>query len=136
MFLLPRISELGFVHFKVGNDVAKFVQQLVSFFSRLQDSSVTSTSFLNLMRARLDLKNLDYNLISKIEDDSALEDIYLFELARAYEVYQNMKHRENVMNFEDQIFYCTKLLKQFPETVSNSVLIKYIIVDEFQVCFI
>jgi superfamily I DNA/RNA helicase/CRISPR/Cas system-associated exonuclease Cas4 (RecB family) len=53
-------------------------------------------------------------------------------MARAFVDYQRMKEIENVMNFDDQIFYATRLLRECPRMVASAFPIRYLMVDEYQ----
>ncbi|PIS12641.1 hypothetical protein COT69_02960 [candidate division WWE3 bacterium CG09_land_8_20_14_0_10_39_24] len=101
----------------LGNPV-KFIDAILTFFSRLQDEEVYPKDF-EKWRKKL--------------NSSKEEDGRWGELSAAYQIYQQIKIKESFMDFGDLILWVIKLFKERPSILSRyKNQFKYILLDEFQ----
>lgn len=97
----------------------KFIEGLLQHFSRLQDELVSPESYLSFSKS--------------YKNEEPLEVVKIKELASAYKTYNDLKIKENVMDFGDLITYTHKLFSKRPNILKKyQQKFKYILVDEFQ----
>ena len=93
----------------------KFIEGLLQHFSRLQDEDVSPKDYLKWIKK-------SYSDFEKWQ-----------ELAKAYKAYDEIKVKENVMDFGDIIVKTLKLFRDRPNILKEyQKQFKYILVDEFQ----
>jgi len=117
LFLRQNIFNLGLKRFKPLGNPTKFLDALLTHFSRLKDEDITPTEYIS-WASKL-----------KSSDDKKQ---YL-ELANAYKIYESLKVRESVMDFSDLISNTLALFrtrKNILKKYQNQ--FKFILVDEFQ----
>jgi len=117
LFLRQNIFALGLKVFKPLGNPTKFLDALLTHFSRLKDEDITPNEYL-LWAGKL-----------KSPDEKKQ---YL-ELANAYKKYEELKIKNGVMDFADLISNTLKLFrtrKNILREYQNK--FKYILVDEFQ----
>jgi DNA helicase II / ATP-dependent DNA helicase PcrA len=121
LFFKKNLFTFKFNYFRPLGNPDKFLEAILSHFSRLKDEDISPDEYLNWIKS----KN------SKIKDKEEFKK-YL-ELANAYTTYEQLKSKEGVMDFSDLISNTLKLfrerkniLKQYQEKF------EYILVDEFQ----
>ncbi len=101
----------------LGNPV-KFIHALLNHFSRCKDQAITPADYLKFAKGK------------NIEKD---ERERLHEIARAYQVYQNLLLENNLLDFGDLLDYVFELFKKRPAVLKKyRQKFKYILVDEFQ----
>ncbi|MFA5361254.1 MAG: UvrD-helicase domain-containing protein [archaeon] len=101
----------------LGNPT-KFIQALVSHFSQCKNEGIYPENYIEYEKS---LKN----------DDNDLERIK--EVAKAYEVYQQLLLDNNVLDFGDLINYTLKIFEKKKDVLERyRKQFKYIMVDEFQ----
>lgn len=101
----------------LGNPT-KFIQALVSHFSQCKNEGIYPENYIEYERS---LK----------KDDDNLERIK--EVAKAYEVYQQLLLDNNVLDFGDLINYTLKIFEKKKDVLEKyRKQFKYIMVDEFQ----
>ena len=99
----------------LGNPT-KFIGAMLKLFSRLQDEAITPEEF------------------SAWVEPFSSEDIEKYkELASAYAFYQELKLKENKLDFGDLILWTLRLFKERPNVLKRyQDQFKYVLVDEFQ----
>lgn len=116
LLLRKNIFELGLNIFKPMGNPTKFVEALLSHFSRLKDEDISPSDYLKWA--------------SKNKEDN--HDEYL-ELAEAYEKYEKLKISESGMDFSDLISNTLKLFRTRPNVLKKyQKQFSYLLVDEFQ----
>lgn len=106
-------------YFRPLGNPNKFIDGLLQHFSRLQDELISVDDYLNYSK--------------KFKSDEPLEVKKTNELVSAYKTYNELKLRENVMDFADLITYTVKLFKDRPNILKiYQEKFKYVLVDEFQ----
>lgn len=137
LLLREHIDELELDYYKPKGNPTKFIQALVSHFSRLKDEDITPEQYLKYaeeLRLHLDsvglLAKKDITDEEKAEVDEAQR---IMEVAKAYSHYQNLLRQNNAMDFGDLIVETIHLFQQRPQLLAKyREQFKYILVDEFQ----
>lgn len=117
MLLKKSIFDMDLKIFKPLNNPTKFLDALLSHFSRLQDEDITPEQ---------------YSAWAKKQEDSEEKNEYL-ELAHAYTSYQGVKIQNSAMDFADLITNTLLLFrtkKHILEKYQQQFI--YLMVDEFQ----
>lgn len=137
LLLREHIDEFDLDYYRPKGNPTKFVQALVSHFSRLKDEDITPEQYLEFAQnLQLDLDSA--GLFSKQglsdEDKARADEVQrIFEVAKAYVQYQELLHKENAMDFGDLIVETIHLFQQRPALLEKyRQQFKYILVDEFQ----
>ncbi len=127
-FIRKNLFKFDLKYFRPLGNPTKFIDGLIQHFSRLKDEDISPSEYLGWANTKLNPPAGGQNL--KIDEEE--KEKYL-ELAKAYQVYEELKIQENVMDFSDLIAYTLKLfrtrkniLKKYQEQF------KYLLVDEFQ----
>ncbi len=117
LLMKKNIFNLGLKFFRPLGNPTKFLDALLTHFSRLKDEDITPEEYLKWAK---ELTSVD-------------EKVEYLELANAYKAYEELKAKEGVMDFSDLIsntlllFRTRKnILKKYQEQF------KYVLVDEFQ----
>lgn len=94
----------------------RFIYDLLEHFSKLKDELIDPDSYI------------DYS--KKITDE---EGVKMLEIALAYKKYQELKVKNNYLDFGDLVYLCIQLLKTRSSVLKKyQARYKYIFVDEFQ----
>ncbi|NMC35527.1 ATP-dependent helicase [Candidatus Beckwithbacteria bacterium] len=131
ILLRKYVFELGLKHYAPLSSPNRFIHSLIKFFSRLQDEDVNESElepFLENNEKILLLRQ------AQDQDDAIKEEIEKYqELFRAYKKYQELKLKENVLDFGDLITWTLKLFRERKSVLAKyKKQFKYILVDEFQ----
>ncbi len=123
----------------------KFIGGMLQHFSRLQDEDVSPSEYLKWVekqkrsrkkvRASHGAKSLrdDSAGLESLPAESKLELEKWKELAGAYKTYDELKIKENFMDFGDLIVKTLHLFKERPNVLAQyRKQFKYVLVDEFQ----
>ncbi|PIT88904.1 MAG: hypothetical protein COU27_03440 [Candidatus Levybacteria bacterium CG10_big_fil_rev_8_21_14_0_10_36_7] len=117
LMMRQNIFDLGLAQFKPLGNPTKFLDALLSHFSRLKDEDITPDQYIKYS--------------SKLQDRD--EKLQYLELSHAYKKYEELKIRESVMDFSDLIANTLLLFRTRPTILSRyRKLFKFILVDEFQ----
>lgn len=124
LFLRHHIFQFKLDYFRPLGNPNKFLEGMMQHFSRLKDEDISPKEYLLWAQSQK----------SKVNSQNAQDEIRKnLELAHAFETYQELKARENVMDFSDLISNTLKLFrtrKNIVKTYQEQFL--YILVDEFQ----
>ena len=122
LFLKQNIFNLKLSYFRPLGNPNKFLDSLLQHFSRLKDEDISPKEYLLWAQSQ---KSKGKN--------QELESQQYLELANAFQTYENLKAKENVMDFSDLISNTLKLFRE-RKNVLNSYQnqFEYILVDEFQ----
>lgn len=120
--LIKNLFKFDLQYFRPLGNPNKFINGMLQHFSRLKDEDVSPSEYLHWVREQ---RTKDIEQREEMEKYS--------ELAKAYQVYEELKIKEGLMDFGDLIDKTLKLfrtrkniLRQYQEQF------KYILVDEFQ----
>jgi DNA helicase II / ATP-dependent DNA helicase PcrA len=122
LLLRQNIFKFNLNYFRPLGNPDKFLNELLSHFSRLKDEDVDESNYLSFA------KKLNLNKeIEKEEIDKTIE------LVNAFKTYEEIKVKEGVMDFSDLISNTLKLFRTRKNILKNyQNQFKYILVDEFQ----
>ena len=117
LLLRQNIFELGLKIFRPLGNPTKFLEALLTHFSRLQDEDITPSQYLKWIKKQ------------KISEETPQ---YL-ELANAYQKYEELKTKNSVMDFSDLISNTLLLLRTRHNILKKfQDQFKFVLVDEFQ----
>ncbi len=124
IFINDHIDELKLDYYSPVTNPTGLLSDLLGFFSRLSSELVTPSQYQHFASQLLkSAKSPEQKLESKRHQ----------ELARAYKLYQHLKQREGVIDFDDQVALTVELLERRPNLLAKlQQEIQYILVDEFQ----
>src|SRR3990167_8731639 len=112
-------------YFRPLGNPTKFVTGILQHFSRLQDEDINPSEYLRWVQTQ--------NHNSKVKTDESIEAKKWLELAGAYRVYDEVKVKENVMDFGDLITKTLKLFRDRPNVLKQyKSKFKFVLVDEYQ----
>lgn len=135
------LFELDLDYFRPLGNPNKFIDGLLQHFSRLQDECVTPIEYLDWVGSQKKVRGShaakslrdDSSGLKSLPDESKLELQKWNELASAYKKYNELKIKENVMDFGDLITNTIKLFKERPNILKiYQEKFKYVLIDEFQ----
>lgn len=123
LIIKKHIFELDLDYYAPINNPNKFIRALLKFFSRIQDEDIQLNEFADFV-----------NSSAKDKSPEAREKTKKYqELFKAYKKYQQLKLKENVLDFGDLLFWTLKLFRNRPNVLKKyQKQFKYILVDEFQ----
>ncbi len=128
VFLRERIFEFNLNYYRPLSDPTRFVEALISLFSRAKDEDISPKEYLKYAQ-ELDLK-AKANPEDEALNESALQQM---ELAFAYAKYQELLSKYGAVDFGNQFYLGLNLLREHPLILKKyQQQFKYILVDEFQ----
>ncbi len=128
VFFREHLFEFVLSYYRPLSDPTRFIEALISLFSRAKDEDVSPQEYLNYAQ----------ELVAKAEQDpqnlSLKEEArQQMEVARAYDRYQELLAKEGLVDFGNQFYLALKLLREHPLILKKyQEQFKYILVDEFQ----
>jgi DNA helicase-2/ATP-dependent DNA helicase PcrA len=137
MLLREHIEEFELDYYRPKGNPSKFVQGLISHFSRLKDEDILPQAYLDYaQQLQLDLDtDLAAGKEQLTEEQQAQVDeaTRVLEAAKAYAGYQKLLRENNALDFGDLIVETIHLLQDRPGILAHyRKQFKYILVDEFQ----
>lgn len=122
MFLRKHLFEFTLEYFRPLGNPMKFLQAMLSHFSRLRDDDIHPKDYLRYAT----------NLQKKTDIDESEKEKTL-ELAQAFMTYETLKAREGVMDFSDLISNTLQLFRKRKNILMYyQKKFQYVFVDEFQ----
>ncbi|MCL5772088.1 MAG: UvrD-helicase domain-containing protein [Actinobacteria bacterium] len=120
-----------FKQLKAGKDIGKFVKDLLDYIWNLKNNLITLQNLKDYIKNYKEYL-ADYQSSGLFREEE--EKIpYITELAGIYDIYENIKKKNNYIDYADQVFLPYFLLKENQVIKQKYVLkYKYIFVDEFQ----
>ncbi len=137
LLLREQMEEIELDYYKPKGNPTKFVQALISHFSRLKDEDITPEQYMEYAEGlRLDTDSdvkTSKKGLSDEQKDAVEEAQRVMEVASAYAYYQQLLRDKNAMDFGDLIVETIHLFQQRPALLElYRQQFKYILVDEFQ----
>jgi DNA helicase II / ATP-dependent DNA helicase PcrA len=137
LLLKKNIFNLGLNIFRPLGNPTKFLDALLTHFSRLKDEDISPSQYLEYAKG---ISNFKFPISNKepenkhdksdIDHDEAKETL---ELANAYEKYEELKVKESAMDFSDLISNALLLFRSRKNILKRyQDQFKFILVDEFQ----
>ena len=128
-FFKRHLFSFDLSYFRPLGNPQKFIQGMITHFSRLKDEDVTSKNYLAWASEKRKTKSEKRNMIP--EEKEEIEKYK--ELAKAYLLYEKLKLKESVFDFSDLISYCLKLFRERPSVLKQyQDQFSYVLIDEFQ----
>jgi len=122
LLIRQNIFNLGLKNFKPLGNPTKFLDALLTHFSRLKDEDISPNEYFHWTQTQN----------SKLKGQN-LETKQYFELANAYKAYEDLKTKESVMDFSDLISNTLLLFRKRKHILKRyQNQFKYLLVDEFQ----
>jgi len=123
VLLRKNLFNLKLQYFLPLGNPTKFIDALLTFFSRLQDEGVDSQEFEEWVHKK-----------DKEKKDCKTEELKRWEeLSSVYKNHQQLKIKKSFMDFGDLILWTIKLFRERPYILEKyKKQFKYILVDEFQ----
>ena len=117
LLMRQNIFNLGLKFFRPLGNPTKFLDALLTHFSRLKDEDISPSEYLNWA----------------IKQKNKEENQQYIELANAYKNYEELKIKESAMDFSDLISNTLLLFRKRPNILKKyQTQFKFILVDEFQ----
>ena len=122
------LFEFDLSYYRPLADPTRFIEALISFFSRAKDEDISPKEYLKYAQ---DISfRAKENPQDKALEEEALQQV---EVAAAYAKYQELLAAEGLVDFANQFYLALNLLREHPLIVKNyQKQFKYILVDEFQ----
>jgi DNA helicase-2/ATP-dependent DNA helicase PcrA len=125
--LRNNLFKLDLNYFRPLGNPNKFLSGMLQHFSRLQDEDVNPIDYINWVNSNFQTP------ISKLKNEEKIEQEKWEELAKAYKAYDEIKVKENVLDFGDVIIKTLKLFRDRPNILKEyQKQFKYVLIDEFQ----
>jgi len=126
LFLKENLFLFDLEYYRPMGNPNKFVEGLIQHFSRLRDENITPLQYIAWAKKQMKKSK-------NKTDEEKTDALKYFELANAYEVFQNLKLKASILDFSDLIYYTLKLLYE-RKNVLNEIQTRFshVLVDEFQ----
>jgi len=128
VFFREHIFEFNLSYFRPLADPTRFIEAMISFFSRAKDEDISPEEYFKYAQ--------DFSIQAKHKKDDAAvqEEANLqMEVAQAYVKYQGLLAQEGLLDFGNQFYMALELLRNHPVVLKRyQEQFKYILVDEFQ----
>ena len=123
LFVRRHLFAFNLKYFRPLGNPMKFLQGMLTHFSRLRDDDITPEQYLAYA------EKLNQNP-SEVEPDELQK---INELANAYALYEELKAKEGVMDYSNLISNTLKLFRDRPAILKQyQEQFQYVFVDEFQ----
>lgn len=122
LFLKKNLFKLQLDYFRPLGNPYKFMQGMLQHFNRLKDDDITPDDYITYAEKLNQNPEREKQEVKKT-----------FELAHAYETYEDMKAKEGIMDFADLNANVLKLFRERPNILKYyQEKFQFILVDEFQ----
>jgi len=124
IFVRDNLLAFDFKYFRPLGNPTKFIQGMLTLFSRAQDQDVFPEEYLRYAKGKKKRAK------GKEEKEEAGKQL---ELAHAYQKYSELKTQNSKLDFGDLIIWTSKLFRERPAVLRHyRQQFKHILVDEFQ----
>ena len=122
LFARKHLFEFKLNYYRPISNPTKFLQGMLTHFSRLKDDDITPEQYLDYAERK--------EMEREEEPDELLK---IRELAEAFKTYEDLKAKEGVMDYSDLISNVLKLFRMRPSVLKQyQKQFEYVFVDEFQ----
>jgi len=119
LLMRQNIFNLGLKQFRPLGNPTKFLDALLTHFSRLKDEDISPDEYIKWAKKQNEKEQEEY--------------VQYLELSTAYKAYEELKVKNSVMDFSDLISNVLKLFRERPHVLKRfQKQFKFILVDEFQ----
>jgi len=128
VFFREHLFEFTLDYYRPLSDPTRFIEAMISFFSRAKDEDISAEEYLKYAQDFLVQAKADS------QDEAGMELARRqMEMASAYLKYQELLAKEGLVDFGNQFYLGLRLLREHPLILKNyQKQFKYILVDEFQ----
>ena len=129
LFLKKHLFKLDLEYFRPLGSPNKFLEALLTHFSRLADEDITPDEYVSFAQS-LSQRLIRLGRKKSKEDEEILEVEKTLELANAYKQYSQLKLKEGMLDFADlisQALFLLRIRKNILKRYQNQ--FKYILVD-------
>lgn len=124
VFVRQNLFKFRLDHYRPLAEPARFVEALLTTFSRAKDEEVSPEEFVRYA------KSLEQSAESDEQKEDAMRNL---EVANAYQTYEELKTASGFIDFGDQVLLCLKIFREHPSILKQvQHRFKYLLVDEFQ----
>ncbi len=124
LFLRKHLFEFNLEYFRPLGNPMKFLQGMLTHFSRLCDDDITPEQYLAYAKKLQD---------NQTDTDDPIDIKKTQELAHAFAKYEELKAKEGVMDYSNLISNTLKLFRERPTILKKyQDQFQYVFVDEFQ----
>ena len=128
VFLREHLFEFNLSYYRPLSDPTRFIEALISVFSRAKDEDISVKEYLRFAKALL-LKAKEDILDEALQEESLQQ----MEVAGAFDKYQELLAKNGSVDFGNQFYLALNLLRGHPLILKRyQQQFKYILVDEFQ----
>jgi DNA helicase-2/ATP-dependent DNA helicase PcrA len=128
VFFREHLFEFNLTYFRPLADPTRFIEALISLFSRAKDEDVSPGEYLRFAQDLI-LKSKENPQDKALEEQARQQ----MEVAGAYAKYQELLAKEGLLDFGNQFYLCLQLMREHPMILKRyQEQFKYILVDEFQ----
>ena len=128
VFFREHLFEFALNYYRPLSEPTRFIEALISFFSRAKDEDISAQEYLKYAQDFL----IQVKAAPMDKANAELADQQM-EVAAAYVKYQELLAREGLVDFGNQFYLSLQLLRGHPLILQNyQKQFKYILVDEFQ----
>ncbi|MDD5078129.1 MAG: UvrD-helicase domain-containing protein [Candidatus Omnitrophica bacterium] len=128
VFFREHLFEFKLNHYRPLAEPTRFIEALISFFSRAKDEDISAEEYRKYAQGFL----LETGTGEPEEAELELAELQM-EVASAYLKYQELLAGEGLVDFGNQFYLSLELLRKHPSVLRNyRNKFKYILVDEFQ----
>ena len=128
VFFREHLFEFTLSYYRPLSDPTRFIEALISLFSRAKDEDISPKEYLNFAQALIDKAEQDPKNLS-LKEEARQQ----MEVVRAYAQYQELLAKEGLVDFGNQFYLALGLLREHPLILKKyQEQFKYILVDEFQ----
>lgn len=137
LLMRQNIFNLELKLFRPLGNPTKFLDALLTHFSRLKDEDISPSQYLEYAKgipnSQFSISNKKLNAKRYALDANSDEAKEIMELANAYKKYGELKIKESAMDFSDLISNSLLLFRTRPNILKKyQTQFKFILVDEFQ----
>ena len=128
VFFREHLFEFTLSYYRPLADPTRFIEALISLFSRAKDEDVSPQEYLKF--AQENVLNSKDGPEDKAQEEEVLRQM---EVVYAYAKYQELLARGGLLDFGNQFYLALQLLREHPLILKKyQQQFKYILVDEFQ----
>ncbi|HNT29804.1 MAG TPA: ATP-dependent DNA helicase [bacterium] len=141
LLLKEHLFEFDLEYYRPLGNPYRFIDALLTHFSRAKDEIVTPAEYLEYAKWRateggIEIQNSKYKMQNAKLDAEQEEAIKTWEVANAYVKYQELlvaDPKQTRLDFGDLILYALQLLREHPSVCAQyQKTFSYVLVDEFQ----
>lgn len=127
VFFKEHLFKFNLSYYRPLSDPARFIEAIITYFSRLKDENISSKEYLDYARNLALLPGADTDPVLKEEV------IKHTELANVFKQYQDFLNEKGMVDFGNQFYLALELLCKHPAVLARyQKKFKYILIDEFQ----